>query len=284
MLQNTDETPINYTACCTLADLTHQPTIEAEKIKNAKRGEILNIIFNEDCLITMSRIESGTVDLILQDPPYGTTANDWDKLPDLNTMWKEWNRIIKPNGAIIMTASQPFTTDLIMSNRKDFRYCLVWDKMRSCGSMLCNVMPLKYHEDIVIFYKKKPTYNPQMERGQRLRKASGGNSDNYGSMKMKIVRKENDQYYPKSIISIKACHNMTGKFHPTEKPIDLMRYLIRTYSNENETVFDGYAGSGTTAHACILEKRNFICSELHEPYFKYAKQRIDNARMQTKLF
>jgi len=282
MLENTDKTPINYTACCTLADLTHQPTIEAQKIKNAKRGEILNTIFNEDCLITMSRIESGTVDLILQDPPYGTTANDWDKLPDLETMWKEWNRIIKPNGAIIMTASQPFTTDLIMSNRKDFRYCLVWDKMRSCGSMLCNVMPLKYHEDIVVFYKEKPTYNPQMERGQRLKKASGGNSDNYGSIK--IVREENDQYYPKSIISLKACHNMTGKFHPTEKPINLMRYLIRTYSNENETVFDGYAGSGSTAHACILEKRNFICSELHEPYFKYAKQRIENERMQTKLF
>ena len=282
MLQNTDKTPINYTACCTLADLTHQPTIEAEKIKNAKRGEILNNIFNEDCLITMSRIESGTVDLILQDPPYGTTANDWDKLPDLNTMWKEWSRIIKPNGAIIMTASQPFTTDLIMSNRKDFKYCLVWDKMRSCGSMLCNVMPLKYHEDIVVFYKEKPTYNPQMERGQRLKKASGGNSDNYGSIK--IVREENDQYYPKSIISLKACHNMTGKFHPTEKPIDLMRYLIRTYSNENEIVFDGYAGSGSTAHACILEKRNFICSELHEPYFKYANKRIDNERMQTKLF
>ena len=121
-----------------------------------------------------------------------------------------------------------------------------------------------------------------MERGQRLKKASGGNSDNYGNIK--IVRKENDQYYPKSILSFKACHNMTGKFHPTEKPIDLMIYLIRTYSNENETVFDGYAGSGSTAHACILEKRNFISSELHEPYFKYAKQRIENERMQTKLF
>jgi len=240
------------------------------------------MLYNEDCLHTMSRIESGTVDLILQDPPYGTTNNEWDTMPNFEQMWTEWNRIIKPNGAIIMTASQPFTTDLIMSNRKDFRYCLVWDKMRSCGSMLCNIMPLKYHEDVVVFYKQKTTYNPQMERGRRQKKASGGNSDNYGSIK--IVREENDQYFPKSILSFTACHNMTGKFHPTEKPVDLMRYLIRTYSNANEIVFDGYAGSGTTALACEMEKRQFIGSELHKPYFDYATKRIEVERMQTSLF
>lgn len=239
-------------------------------------------LYNEDCLKTMSRIEDGSVDLILQDPPYGTTKNEWDNIPDFNIMWQEWKRILKPKGAIIMTASQPFTTDLILSNRKDFRYCLVWDKGRSSGSMLCNVMPLKYHEDVVIFYSEKPTYNPQMRKGKMQKKASGGKSDNYGDIK--IVREENDMYYPKSILSFKGCHNMTGKFHPTEKPIDLMRYLIRMYSNENDTVFDGYSGSGSTAHACILEKRSFIGSELDEKYFKYADDRLKKEQSQFKMF
>ena len=239
-------------------------------------------LYNEDCLETMKRIKTASVDLILQDPPYGTTANEWDKMPHLAEMWNEWERIIKDDGAIIMTASQPFTTDLIMSRRGFFRYVLVWDKGRSSGSMLCNVMPLKYHEDIVVFYKAKPTYNPQMTKGKMQKKASGGKSDNYGDIK--IVREENNSYYPKSILSFKGCHNMTGKFHPTEKPIDLMRYLIRTYSNKNELVFDGYSGSGSTAHACVLEDRNFIGSELHKPYYKYSLNRIEKERMQTKLF
>jgi len=108
-------------------------------------------LYNEDCLKTMSRIEDGSVDLILQDPPYGTTDNEWDNVPDFDVMWKEWKRIIKPSGAIIMTANQPFTTDLIMSNRKDFRYCLVWDKMRTSASQLCNIRPLPCYEDIVLF-------------------------------------------------------------------------------------------------------------------------------------
>lgn len=249
------------------------------------REGILNTIFNEDCLITMSRIESGTVDLILQDPPYGTTDNEWDTIPNLQIMWNEWKRIIKPSGAIIFTASQPFTTDLIMSNRKDFRYCLVWDKMRTSASQLANIRPLPAHEDIVIFYGAKTTYNPQMTKKQFMKKGgfSGKHTENYQST-TKMIRNENNEFYPRSVFSFTACHNMTGKFHPTEKPIDLMRYLIRTYSNENEIVFDGYAGSGTTAHACILEKRNFICSELHKPYFKYAKQRTENELSQPKLF
>lgn len=242
-------------------------------------------LYNEDCLETMSRIETGSIDLILQDPPYGTTDNEWDNIPDFDKMWKEWKRIIKPNGAIIMTANQPFTTDLIMSNRKDFRYCLVWDKMRTSASQLCNIRPLPSYEDIVLFYSKKTTYNPQMIKGKMQKKGgfSGKHTDNYKS-ETKMQRNENDMYYPKSILSFKGCHNMTGKFHPTEKPIDLMRYLIRTYSNENETVFDGYSGSGTTAYACILEHRNFIGAELDKQYFDYASKRLELEQMQTKLF
>jgi len=256
-----------------------------EKKEKMRSEGILNTIFNEDCLITMSRIESGTVDLILQDPPYGTTDNEWDTIPNFNEMWTEWKRIIKPNGAIIFTASQPFTTELIMSNRKDFRYCLVWDKLRTSASQLANIKPLPAHEDIVIFYGAKTTYNPQMTKGQFMKKGgfSGKHTDNYKST-TEMIRNESNEFYPRSVLSFTACHNMTGKFHPTEKPIDLMRYLIRTYSNENEIVFDGYAGSGSTAHACILEKRNFICSEMHEPYYKYAKQRTENELSQTKLF
>lgn len=242
-------------------------------------------LYNQDCLITMQEIETGSVDLILQDPPYGTTDNDWDTMPHLSVMWNEWERIIKDNGAIIMTASQPFTSSLIMSRADLFRYSLVWDKQRTSASQLCNVRPLPAHEDIVVFYKMKPTYNPQKTKGKRMKKGgfSGKHTDNYKS-KTQMLRSENDDYYPTSVLSFLACHNMTGKWHPTEKPIDLMRYLLRTYSNENDLVFDGYSGSGTTAAACIKEKRRFIGSELSKEYFDLSVRRLEEIVSQPELF
>ena len=225
-----------------------------------------------DCLEKMRCITDGSIDMVLADPPYGTTACKWDSIIPLEPMWEQLKRIIKKKGAIVMTASQPFTTTLIASNMKMFKYCWVWDKDRSCGSLLAKKRPLKYHEDVVVFYDKLPTYNPQMTKGKMQKKASGGKSDNYGEIP--IVRYDSDMYYPRSIQTFKACHNMTGKVHPTEKPVELMEYLIKTYTNEGETVLDFAMGSGTTGVACKNLNREFIGIELDEAYFNIAEKRI----------
>ena len=226
-----------------------------------------------DCLEIMKDIPDKSIDMILADLPYGTTANKWDEVIPFEPLWEQYERIIKNNGAIVLTASQPFTTSLITSNSKLFRYCLVWDKQRPSGSMLAKKRPLKYHEDIVIFYKKQPAYNPQMTKGKKQKKASGGNSENYGSIP--IIRYDSDTYYPRSILEFKGCHNMTGKIHPTQKPVALLEYLIKTYTNEGETVLDNVMGSGSTGVACINTNRKFIGIELDENYFEIAKKRID---------
>ena len=225
-----------------------------------------------DCLEKMRCITDGSIDMVLADPPYGTTACKWDSIIPLEPMWEQLKRIVKKKGAIVMTASQPFTTTLIASNMKMFKYCWVWDKDRSCGSLLAKKRPLKYHEDVVVFYDKLPTYNPQMTKGKMQKKASGGKSDNYGEIP--IVRYDSDMYYPRSIQTFKACHNMTGKVHPTEKPVELMEYLIKTYTNEGETVLDFAMGSGTTGVACKNLNREFIGIELDEAYFNLAEKRI----------
>ena len=226
-----------------------------------------------DCLEEMAKLPDGCVDMVMTDPPYGTTACKWDSVIPLEPMWEQLKRVIKPNGAIVMTASQPFTTTLIASNMKMFKYCWVWDKDRSCGSLLAKKRPLKYHEDVAVFYKKLPLYQPQMTKGKMQRKASGGKSDNYGETP--IVRYDSDQYYPRSIQTFKACHNMTGKVHPTQKPVALMEYLIKTYTNEGETVLDFTMGSGTTGVACKNLNRSFIGIELDDEYFEIAKERIN---------
>jgi site-specific DNA-methyltransferase (adenine-specific) len=241
---------------------------------------MINLIHG-DCLIEMQNIPDGSVDLILTDPPYGTTACKWDSVIPLEPMWKQLKRIIKSNGAIVMTASQPFTTTLISSNMKMFKYCWVWDKDRSCGSLLAKKRPLKYHEDIAVFYGSLPTYNPQMTKGKMQHKASGGKSDNYGTIP--IIRYISDEYYPRSIQTFKACHNMTGKVHPTQKPVALMEYLIKTYTHEGETVLDFTMGSGTTGVACKNLNRNFIGIEQDAKYFEIAKNRIETHSVQPEL-
>jgi DNA modification methylase len=238
-------------------------------------------LYNGDCLVEMDKIPDGSIDMVLTDPPYGTTACKWDSIIPLEPMWEQLNRVVKPHGAIVMTASQPFTTTLISSNLDMFKYCMVWDKGRPCGSMLAKRRPLKYHEDVVIFYEKQPEYNPQMTVGLMQSKAAGGNSDNYGEIP--IVRYKSDKYYPRSIQTFKACHNMTGKVHPTQKPVALMEYLIKTYTNETEAVLDFTMGSGTTGVACKNLNRDFIGIELDEKYFNIATKRIDETMPQEEL-
>lgn len=243
----------------------------------------------ENCEETMKRIPSGSIDLILQDPPYGTTQNDWDIKPDLQRMWFEWERIIKDNGAIIFTASQPFSSELVLSRSELFRYDLIWHKPLCSGFLNASKMPLRNHEHILVFYKKLPVYNPIMGAGKNKKGKSTKttNGSNYGSFTAKEGYKFDDKglRYPTSVLTVSnGNRNHNENYHPTQKPVDLMRYLISTYSNVGETVFDGYSGSGTTAVACVKEQRCFIGAEINHDYFEKSIKRIEREMSQLVLF
>jgi site-specific DNA-methyltransferase (adenine-specific) len=238
---------------------------------------MIDYIQQGDCLELMKNIPDKSIDMILCDLPYGTTACAWDTIIPFEPLWEQYERIIKDNGAIVLTASQPFTTDLINSNRRLFRYELIWDKGRGNEPWLCNIRPMKSHENICIFYKSKVQYNPQMipldkpdKRGAC--KVSFGEHAKYRSQ---LPKREYTHRYPVSII--KATGARRGK-HPTEKPVELFEYLIKTYTNEGETVLDNCMGSGTTAVACINTNRHYIGYELDEKYFEVAQKRIEEAR------
>ena len=231
-------------------------------------------LIHGDCLEEMKNIPDGSVDMVLTDPPYGTTACKWDTVIDLDLMWEHLTRVVKPNGAIVMTASQPFTTTLISSNIKDFRYEMIWQKNRGTGIFNAKKMPLKSHENILIFYKAMPTYNPQMTVGKPYTAKQGKQSDAFGMNTGKvIVTKNKGERYPLTVHQFKSTNGRN--IHPTQKPVALMEYLIKTYTNENETVLDFTMGSGTTGVACRNLNRNFIGIELDETYFNIAKERID---------
>lgn len=223
----------------------------------------------------MKRIPDGSVDMILADLPYQMTDNKWDTIIPFPEMWGQFERVIKPNGAIVLTAQQPFTTDLINSNRKLFKYSLVWSKAQVSGFLNARKMPLREHEDVLVFYGKQPTYNPQMWKGRMIKKGMGGITSNYGKQKKKEPY-YSDEYFPKSILEIPLQRFKGG--HPTQKPVALFAYLIRTYTNPGETVLDCCIGSGTTAVAAIQEGRNFIGFEKEEKYFHMAQKRIAEAR------
>ena len=239
-----------------------------------------NEVYQGDCLELMKLIGDKSVDMILCDLPYGITACEWDKVLPLNELWKQYKRILKENGVVVLTASQPFTTDLINSNREWFRYCWVWDKDKGFGIFNSRFMPLKRHEDIVIFYKMAGRYFPIMKPAQkdRIRPLSSGNKK---GCKNNIVGKENcissENYdntlrFPDSIL--KFSRPVGSSLHPTEKPVSLFRYLIKTYTNEGELVLDNCIGSGTTAVACKQANRNFIGIELSQEYVDIANKRL----------
>jgi site-specific DNA-methyltransferase (adenine-specific) len=242
-------------------------------------GELaLNRIYQRECIEGMRMIPDKSVDMILCDLPYGTTRNKWDTVIPFEPLWKQYERIIKDNGAIILTASQPFTSDVINSNRKIFRYTWVWDKKLSSGFLNAKRMPLRRHEDVVVFYKKSPTYNPIMEiRGSVRKKGitteSGKHTNNYG--KYKSTFSENNEYYPTSILEISNA-TRSKSLHPTQKPVELFEYLINTYSNKGDIVLDNCMGSGTTAIAALRTGRQFIGFELEREYIEIANKRIDN--------
>lgn len=238
----------------------------------------LNRIYNGDCLEGMKRISDKSIDMILCDLPYGTTRNKWDSIIPLDLLWEQYNRIIKDNGAVVLTAQTPFDKVLGVSNLKNLKYEWIWQKQQGTGHLNAKKMPMKNHENVLVFYKKLPTYNPQMRGGKPYKQISGKGSMSYGRQEIVLTENKGERY-PLSCIKF----NSDKGLHPTQKPVELFEYLIKTYTNEGETVLDNCMGSGTTAIAAINTKRNFIGFELDEIYFNLANERIKENVKETDL-
>lgn len=227
-----------------------------------------------DCLEVMAGLPDSSVDMILCDLPYGTTACKWDTVIPFEPLWAQYRRVAKRNAAIVLTASQPFTSALVMSNPREFRYCWVWNKAKAANFPQVKRAPLKIHEDVVVF---GGGYRPQMTNGP-TRKKGGYNVSREAAVSAGAPAKVNNVYYPKSILDFSVAGNADSGLHPTQKPVALMEYLIRTYTQEGETVLDNCMGSGTTGVACANTGRRFIGIERDDKYFAIAKARIEAAR------
>ena len=246
----------------------------------------LNKIYNMDCLEGMKFIPDKSIDMILCDLPYGTTACKWDEIIPFEPLWEQYERVIKDNGAIVLFGSQPFTTKLINSNINIFRYELIWKKERPTNPLMCKKQFPKYHENICIFYKKQPTFNAQYIKRKEENKRNNKprnfadntkvTTDKYSEM---VLSGNNDCIYQPNIIEV----SMERGLHPTQKPVALFEYLIKTYTNEGETVLDNCMGSGTTAIACMNSKRNYIGFELDKKYFDIAEKRVKNHFVQEVI-
>ncbi len=238
-------------------------------------------LFNEDMFQVLPTLKDNSVDLLLTDFPYGTLnkRNTWDNVIDFDLFWKEANRICKPSAAIISTAAQPFTSVLISSNYRDFKYTLIWEKSKATGYLNSKKQPLRAHEDIVIFYRKQPTYNPQMTEGKPYDKGTAvRDTEAYAKQTKEVhVHNETGMRYPRSVLYFKTAES-EGKFHPTQKPVDLFRWLVRTFSNEGDVVLDPCMGSGTTGVAAGLENREFIGVEMGKEYYETCVKRILQGR------
>ena len=233
-------------------------------------------LYKGDCLEIMRDIPDKSVDMILCDLPYGTTACKWDSVIPFEPLWEQYNRIIKDNGAIVLFGSEPFSSALRMSNIKDYKYDLKWQKDQGSDFMLAKKKPLKDYEDIAVFYKKQPTYNPQMREGFKewTKKDSGNNIIGHLDKQEKAQIKQSigNKRYPISILKFNRIRN---GLHPTQKPVELLEWLITTYTNENEVVLDNAMGSGSTGEACLRTNRNFIGIEQDDKYFDIAYNRIN---------
>ena len=241
-------------------------------------------LFNGDCLEVMKSIPDKSVDMILCDLPYGTTACKWDIIIPFEPLWEQYKRIIKDRGAIVLFGSEPFTSALVMSNPDWFKYELIWQKTMASNFALLKKQPAKKHENILVFYKKQPTYNPQMEDGKPYvdNRNTGTRNTSVGSESNLIRRPINNKgsRYPSTVQKFSNGNNRN--VHPTQKPVALLEYLIKTYTLEGETVLDNCMGSGSTGVACINTNRDFIGIEKDDKYFKIAKQRIEAAQKEVQ--
>lgn len=233
-------------------------------------------LWNGDCLELMKNIPDGSVDLVLTDPPYGTTACKWDSVIPFEPMWEQLNRIIKPNGAICIFGSEPFSSALRMSNIKNFKYDWIWDKKIPSGMSYARFQPMRQAENISVFCNGKTVYNPQMVKRDKLIKGGGmSKGETTNNQNLIALHKTYDYKNPTNLLVFDKIRK--GSLHPTQKPIALLEYLIRTYTNEGETVLDFTMGSGSTGVACVNTNRNFIGIELDDGYFNIAKKRIEEA-------
>lgn len=244
--------------------------------------------YNEDCFDAMRDIPDGAIDMILCDLPYGTTYAKWDSVLDLDALWKEYLRLIKDNGAIVLTASQPFTSQLVMSKPDLFRHEWIWDKKNAANFANAKIGPLKQHENVLVFGKNKVKYNPIKVQGKPNHKQGKNANKNISETRLISDRVDDDlsgMKFPKSIIEFPKHSSQVG-LHPTQKPVEFFEYLIKTYTNENEIVLDNTAGSGTTAIAAINTNRKWVCIEKkpktdnpdedRDEYYKIAIERIQN--------
>lgn len=233
-------------------------------------------LYNGDCIEVMKTLPEKSVDLILTDPPFGTTQNKWDSVIPFADLWREYERVIKDNGAIVLFGQGLFSDELACSNKKMFRYRLVWEKTKAGGFLNARRMPLQAHEDILVFYKKLPTYNPQMSEGKPyVKKAvSNGDGKNYGKFdRVGQINVNEGTRFPRSVI--KFSNDNHNSLHPTQKPVDLLEYLIKTYTNKGDVVLDSCMGSGSTGVAALNCERGFIGIELDPNYFAIAEKRIN---------
>lgn len=251
-----------------------------------------NEIYLGDSLQVMRDIPSHSVDLILIDPPYNTLNKSnpdakWDKEVDLKALWYHYKRIIKPNGAILSFGQGLFAAKMIMSNPNWFRYEIIWDKVRKSNFLNCKKMPMRQHEQIMVFYNKPPTYNPQMVYSGRPNHSRRAKPESQTGCYGKYAQTEtvmSDYRYPGTILRFPKEHNQEAWLHATAKPVNLLRWLIRTYTNEGDVVLDSFAGSGSTLIAAIEEKRDWIGIELSEKYYEIAKKRIYDRLKEPTLF
>lgn len=238
-------------------------------------------LFQGDCLELMKDIPDGSVDCIITDPPYGITDCKWDKVPDLKLFFDHGFRVLKENGALISFSQLPFAVDLINACRKYFRYEIIWQKTMGKGFFNANKMPLRAHENILVFYRKLPVYNPQKTKGRPYKTRNRiSSSDLYSTQSIYEVNNITGDRHPHDVLLFKICNYK--RLHPTQKPVDLMEWLVKTYTNCGDTVLDCFMGSGSTGVACVRNNRNFIGMELEEKYFDIAKNRIENEIQEVK--
>ncbi|HUN56450.1 MAG TPA: site-specific DNA-methyltransferase [Smithella sp.] len=227
----------------------------------------------------MKHIPEGCIDMILCDLPYGVTKNKWDCAIDISDLWCQYKRIIKSNGCIVLTGQDKFSAKLMMSNEKMHRYNLVWQKTHATGYLNAKKMPLRNHEDILIFYKNLPTYNPQKTTGHKRKKSTANHkrnskkTTNYGNHELTTY--DSTERFPKSVLTF-ATDKQKSSIHPTQKPVALFEYLIKTYTNPGDIVLDNCVGSGTTAIACLRTNRNYVCIEKEKRYYELILKRIEN--------
>lgn len=239
-------------------------------------NEIINQLFEGDCLKYLKQFPDNSIDMVLCDLPYGTTQNKWDSVVPLSKLWKEYERVVKDNGAIVLTSQGLFTAQLMMSNPKMFKYKWIWEKSKPTNFLNAKKQPLRKYEDVCVFYKKQPTYNPQMTKGEPYNKGIRKNqlSGSYGDFQPVHVHSDGERY-PIDIIYFKTAESEGRVIHPTQKPIELGRYLVRTYSNPGDLILDNTFGSGSFLVAALLEGRNFVGVEKNKNVELFKKIDID---------